>query len=78
MGWSVFDVFAAICVGVVVFLVLLVLFEPGLRYRICPRRVGIETGEFLELLGVLCDAEVRAGAGGLRCSGMGRVFMRRS
>src|SRR4051794_25751966 len=59
MGWMVFHVFAVICVATVLFLIALILFEPGLDYCINPRPVPIDSDEFLELLGALCDAEVR-------------------
>ncbi len=55
----IFDIFSIICVLVVLFLLGLILFEPGLAYCINPRPVAIESDEFLELLGALCDAEVR-------------------
>jgi len=55
----IFDVFSAICVALVLFLIALILFEPGLEYCIDPRRIPIDSDEFLELLGALCDAEVR-------------------
>jgi cardiolipin synthase len=45
---------------IVCFLIVLVLFEPGLRYRVSPRGISINSPEFLRLLGALCDAEVRA------------------
>jgi len=60
MDLNFYDVFAGICVALVVFLVLLILFEPGLKYRIKPRPLAIDSQEFLQLLGALCDAEVRA------------------
>lgn len=59
MGWLIFDILAVFCIAVILFLVLLVLFEPGLMYRIRPRPIDIESAEFLHLLGALCDAEVR-------------------
>lgn len=55
----IFGIIAVTCVAILLFLLVLVLFEPGLRYRIDPRPVGIDTLEFLQLLGALCDAEVR-------------------
>src|SRR5690348_11055087 len=58
MGWWIFHIFAIVCVAVVIFLVVLILFEPGLKYAICPRPVPLESEEFLRLMGALCDAQV--------------------
>ncbi|HZK79613.1 MAG TPA: phospholipase D-like domain-containing protein [Humisphaera sp.] len=60
MGFWIFAVLAAVSVAFVLFLVALILFEPGLRYRISPRQISIDSPEFLRLLGALCDAEVRS------------------
>ena len=60
MGWLLFDIFATVALALVCFLVVLILFEPGLRYAIKPRQISIDSPEFLRLLGALCDAEVRA------------------
>jgi cardiolipin synthase len=60
MGFWLFELLAVFAIAAIVFLLVLVLFEPGLRYRINPRRIAIDSPEFLRLLGALCDAEVRA------------------
>ncbi len=60
MAWLLFEIAGAISICVVSFLLLLVLVEPGLRYRICPSPIAIDSPEFLRLLGALCDAKVRA------------------
>jgi cardiolipin synthase len=60
MGSWVFEILAILALASLGFLLVLVLFEPGLRYRINPRRIAIDSPEFLRLLGALCDAEVRA------------------
>lgn len=58
MGWLIFDIIAVVCVALVLFLLVLVLIEPGLKYKICPRPVPLDSDEFLRLLGALCDAQV--------------------
>ena len=60
MGFWIFAVLAVVSVAFVLFLGALILFEPGLRYRISPRQISIDSPEFLRLLGALCDAEVRS------------------
>jgi cardiolipin synthase len=60
MGFWLFELLAVFAIAAIVFLLVLVLIEPGLRYRINPRRIAIDSPEFLRLLGALCDAEVRA------------------
>jgi cardiolipin synthase len=60
MGVWLFDILGLLALGLVCFLVILILIEPGLHYRICPREISIDSAEFLRLLGALCDAEVRA------------------
>ena len=58
-GLTIFDTIGILCFLIVCFLGLLILFEPGLSYRIKPRFISIESAEFLRLLGALCDAQVR-------------------
>jgi cardiolipin synthase len=58
MGWWIFDIFAIVAFAILLFLLILVLFEPGLRYEIKPRPLAIDSDEFLKLLGALCDAQV--------------------
>ncbi|HEX4056504.1 MAG TPA: phospholipase D-like domain-containing protein [Tepidisphaeraceae bacterium] len=60
MEFWLFDILALLAIAIVGFLLVLILFEPGLRYRISPPRISIDSPEFLRLLGALCDAEVRA------------------
>ncbi len=60
MGSLFFEIPAVLAFVALGFLLVLVLFEPGLRYRINPRRIAIDSPEFLRLLGALCDAEGRA------------------
>lgn len=58
MSFWLFHIFAYFAWAVLLFLVFLVLFEPGLRYAIKPRKVETGSDEFLHLLGALCDAQV--------------------
>ena len=58
MEWFVFDIFAIVAFAILLFLLVLVLFEPGLKYEIRPRPVPLDSEEFLQLLGALCDAQV--------------------
>ncbi|HWE95064.1 MAG TPA: hypothetical protein VG269_13945, partial [Tepidisphaeraceae bacterium] len=58
MSFWLFHIFAYFAWAVLLFLVFLVLFEPGLRYAIRPRKVATDSDEFLQLLGALCDAQV--------------------
>ena len=58
MGWWVFHIFAILSFAILLFLIVLVLFEPGLQYEIKPRPVAIDSDEFLQLLSALCDAQV--------------------
>ena len=60
MEFWLFDILALLAIAIVGFLLVLILFEPGLRYRISPPRISIDSPEFLRLLGELCDAEVCA------------------
>lgn len=58
MSYLLFHILAYLAWAVLLFLVFLVLFEPGLRYAIKPRKVETDSQEFLYLLGALCDAQV--------------------
>ena len=51
MGWLILHVIAIFCITLTLLLVALILFEPGLRYRIHPRKIPIDSPEFLRLLG---------------------------
>jgi cardiolipin synthase len=58
MSYWLFHIFAYLAWAILLFLVFLVLFEPGLRYAIKPRAVATDSEEFLQLLGALCDAQI--------------------
>ena len=49
-------VFAIISMLIVVLLVFLILFEPGLEYRVTPLRTPLDSREFIHTLGALSDA----------------------
>ena len=53
-----FIVFAIIAFGIVACLVLLVLFEPGLKYEVTAPAHALDSEDFLCLLGALADAQV--------------------
>jgi cardiolipin synthase len=53
-------VFSLIAVAVTIILLLLVLFEQGLKYHVRSSRHSLESDEFLCLLGALADAQVHA------------------
>src|SRR3954470_4195517 len=53
-----FLVLAFTCVAVVGALIFLVLFEPGLKYRVSPPNVPLESEGFLSLLALLADSPV--------------------
>ncbi len=50
MGHWLFDILGVLALGLVCFLVILILIEPGLHYRISPREISIDSAEFLRLL----------------------------
>jgi cardiolipin synthase len=54
-----FVYFAIPAVAIVVVLILLVLFEPGLDYAVEPPPHPLDSDDFLCLVGALCDAQVR-------------------
>lgn len=58
MDWSAYDITALIALAIVIFLIVLVLFEPGLKYKINPRPLASDCPEFGKMLAALCDAEL--------------------
>ena len=60
MGWWVFHILAYLSFAILLFLFVLVLFEPGLRYRIRPRPLSPDSDEFVRELAALCDTQVLA------------------
>src|SRR5947209_10602378 len=57
MGWT-FFILAILAFVILGFLVFLILFEPGLEYKVCPRPIPLDSDEFLLLLGALSDSQV--------------------
>src|SRR3954468_3420347 len=54
----VFDVVTIIAFIIVMFLVFLILFEPGLNYAVKPPPVAIDSNQYIRLLGALADSEL--------------------
>ena len=57
MHGQVLEIAEVIALGLVIFLIVLVLFEPGLKYKIKPRPLATDGPEFAKMLAALCDAE---------------------
>lgn len=53
-----FIILAVVSIVVVVGLVLLILFEPGLEYKVTPPPVALDSDQYLCVLGALADSEV--------------------
>src|SRR4051812_47028916 len=58
----VYDVAAILALVIVGVLLLLVLFEPGLRYKVKPPPIGLADDEYLCLLAALSDAQIHRGS----------------
>ncbi len=54
----VYLIISSIALLIIVLMVVLILFEPGLEYRVTPPSVPIDSREFLTILGGLSDADV--------------------
>src|SRR3954468_13324955 len=74
---AMFLYFAIPALAIVVILILLVLFEPGLDYAVEAPQQPLDSDDFLCLMGALSDAQVRR-ARRTRCSRTGRRSTRRS
>jgi cardiolipin synthase len=58
MGSPTFVILAAIAFVVLGFLLFLVLFEPGLKYRVDPPEIPLDAPAFLSLLALLADSQI--------------------
>jgi len=57
-----FSIIAFVCIGLVLFLVILILFEPSLPYRVKTPDVPIDSDRYLSLLGAVAAVEVHRGS----------------